>query len=205
MVESDQAGHYFDAKPSTTSRRRTVELSAPDMAFTLTTDRGVFSGGRIDPGTSVLLHGAPRPPRSGEILDLGTGYGPIALTMAKRSPRARIWAIDVNERALELVRDNAERLGVRNVVACRAEDVPEELSFSAIYSNPPVRIGKAALHQILTRWLDRLTTRGRAYLVVQRNLGSDSLARWLNDQGYPTQRLISKNTYRILETKPQTS
>ena len=79
------------------------------------------------------------------------------------------------------------------------DEVPDELRFAAIYSNPPVRVGKAALHELLERWLGRLDAGGLAYLVVQRNLGADSLATWLSENGYPVRRLKAKKGYRILE------
>jgi 16S rRNA (guanine1207-N2)-methyltransferase len=73
--------------------------------------------------------------------------------------------------------------------------------FDRIVSNPPIRIGKTALHGLLLRWLPRLTPDGTAHLVVQKHLGSDSLARWLTEQGYPTTRLASRAGYRILKVR----
>lgn len=140
------------------------------------------------------------PPQSGNILDLGCGYGPIAVAVALRAPRAKVWAVDVNNRALGLTRDNAARAGLANITAVRPEEMPEGVNFDAIYSNPPIHIGKAALHRLLLEWLPRLTPDGVAYQVVQKNLGSDSLAKWLNENGYPTERLTSQVGYRILRT-----
>jgi 16S rRNA (guanine1207-N2)-methyltransferase len=194
--------HYFDPAPVVASSPRTVQLRLPDLTAELESDRGVFGSHRVDLGTVQLLREAPNAPSAGEVLDLGTGYGPIAVTLAKRSPGARIWAVDVNKRALELTRANADRVGVRNVVAAEPDAVPPLLRFAAIYSNPPVRVGKAELHAILERWLVRLEPGGLAYLVVQRNMGSDSLAAWLVANGYPARRLKSKKGYRILEVGP---
>jgi 16S rRNA G1207 methylase RsmC len=165
----------------------------------LVTDSGVFSGQQLDPGTRVLLRHAPVPRVGGDLLDLGCGYGPIALTLASQKPDATVWAIDVNERALELVTRNATAAGLGNVVASKPEQVPDAVRFAAIYSNPPIRIGKPALHELLLQWLRRLLPGGAAWLVVQRNLGSDSLARWLIEQGYPTRRIHAERGYRLLE------
>ena len=194
--------HYFDRRPAVASHRRQVALTLPDLDLALTTDRGVFSGDRIDPGTKYLLMDAPPPPDGGDLLDLGCGYGPIALTLARRAPAATVWAVDVNERALELVRENAAAAGATNVRAAQPDDVPADVRFAAVWSNPPVRIGKAALHELLLRWLGRLTDDGIAVLVVQKHLGSDSLARWLADQGYRVERLGSRMAYRLLEVRP---
>ena len=99
--------------------------------------------------------------------------------MALHAPEATVWAVDVNERALELTRENARRLGAVNVRAVRPDDVPEAVQFGAMWSNPPIRVGKAALHALLLRWLPRLRSGGQAHLVVQRHLGADSLHAWL--------------------------
>ena len=196
-----QAGHYFDAAPAAPSRPRTLFLHLPDLTLELAADRGVFGLRGIDTGTVALLKEAPAPPAAGDILDIGSGYGPIAITIAKRSPAARLWAVDINERALELTRTNAQAAGAQNVTACLPEEVPADVRFAAIYSNPPVRVGKAALHELLLMWLPRLEKDAGAYLVVQRNLGSDSLAAWLSGQGFTVERLASKKGYRILDVR----
>jgi 16S rRNA (guanine1207-N2)-methyltransferase len=194
-----QRSHYFDPVPAVTSKPRTVHLHVGELALELQADRGVFGSHGIDLGTRVLLREAPAPPPKGDILDLGSGYGPIAIAIARRAPGARVWAVDVNQRAIELTKANAAAAATANVTACAPDEVPDEIRFAAIYSNPPVRVGKAALHELLVRWLRRLGEGGRAYLVVQRNLGADSLRTWLTEQGFEVQRLKSKKGYRILQ------
>ena len=194
-------GHYFDPEPAVASRPRTVFLHAGDVDIELQADRGVFGSRGVDLGTLQLLREAPAPPQAGDILDLGAGYGPIAIAVARQADKARVWAVDVNERALELTRANAQTARTPNIVAVLPEQVPEDIRFAAIYSNPPVRVGKGPLHELLQRWLPRLAPGAEAYLVVQRNLGSDSLAAWLGTQGYEVRRLKSKKGYRILAVK----
>jgi len=196
-------GHYFDPLPAVPSKPRTVFLHAGEVDLELQADRGVFGSRGVDLGTLQLIKEAPKPPTQGDILDLGAGYGPIAIALARQAPEARIWAVDVNERALELTRANAGAAKTPNVTASLPDEVPADVRFAAIYSNPPVRVGKAPLHELLLRWLPRLDEGARAYLVVQRNLGSDSLAAWLATQGYNVKRLRSKKGYRILEIKSQ--
>jgi len=179
-----------------------VRLVLPDVGpFELVTDRGVFSAGGIDAGTMVLLRKMPPPPEEGLLLDLGCGYGPVALALAARSPAATVWAIDVNERALALTSENARSAGLTNVIVAAPQGVPEPVRFAAIYSNPPIRIGKAVLHDLLLRWIGRLDPAGSAWFVVQRNLGSDSLARWLVEQGLDAKRRGSTRGYRLLEVR----
>jgi 16S rRNA (guanine1207-N2)-methyltransferase len=195
--------HYFAEQPQTESRPGSVDLVLPDLHLRLATDRGMFSPDRIDLGTRVLLETVPPPPATGDLLDLGCGYGPIALTMASRSPQAIVWGVDVNERALGCGRRNAQAAGLDNVRFCLSDQMPAEPRFAAIWSNPPIRIGKQALHDLLEAWLPRLAPGGRAHLVVQKNLGSDSLQRWLGAQGWPAERIASRAGYRVLAVDPK--
>jgi 16S rRNA (guanine1207-N2)-methyltransferase len=141
----------------------------------------------------------PPPPAAGDLLDLGCGYGPISVTLAHRAPDAVVWALDINDRALDLTARNAAALGLPGVRPVRPEGIPGEVRFAGIWSNPPIRIGKAALHELLATWLPRLEPGGRAWLVVHRHLGSDSLAAWLGTEGWAVSRVASKRGYRILE------
>jgi 16S rRNA (guanine1207-N2)-methyltransferase len=195
-------GHYFDRRPAVTSQPSEVDLALPEGTVRLRTDRGVFSGRRVDPGTALLLKVAG-PPGEGDLLDLGCGYGPIAVTLARRSPTATVWAVDINERALQLVRENVAALKLPNVRAVRPDEVPAEVRFAGVWSNPPIRIGKESLHQLLAEWIGRLTPDGKAWLVVHKHLGSDSLARWLGDLDLVVRRRASKQGYRILEVTQQ--
>jgi 16S rRNA (guanine1207-N2)-methyltransferase len=196
-------GHYFDSSPATPSAPRSVPLVLPDLTLTLQTDRGVFSGDAVDRGTKLLLLEAPAPPPTGALLDLGCGYGAIAITIARRSPQATVWAVDVNQRARHLTTTNASDAGAANVTVCSPDEVPTTTRFAAIYSNPPVRIGKPALHDLMTEWLARLASDGHAYLVVHKHLGSDSLAAWLSGLGHPVGRLTSRMGYRVLDVGPR--
>jgi 16S rRNA G1207 methylase RsmC len=191
-------GHYFDAHPTAPSRPAQVQLSLPDFRASLTVDRGVFAAGGVDPGTLELLRATPAPVMAGDLLDLGCGYGPIACALAHRAPGATVWAVDVNERALELTARNAAAVGLTGVRPVRPDAVPGSVRFTGIWSNPPVRVGKAALHELLGAWLPRLQADGAAWLVVHRHLGADSLAAWLDGEGWEVTRRASKRGYRIL-------
>jgi 16S rRNA (guanine1207-N2)-methyltransferase len=193
--------HYFDPAPAVPSDRSVVRLVLPDLTLDLTTDRGVFSAEGIDRGTKLLLLSVPPPPPAGDVLDLGCGYGPIALTMAARSPTATVWAVDVNERARRLCAENARAARLANVRVAAPEEVPDPVRFAAIWSNPPIRIGKVALHTMLLEWLGRLAPSAAAHLVVQRHLGADSLAAWLGGAGFDVDRVASRQGYRVLEVR----
>jgi 16S rRNA G1207 methylase RsmC len=174
-----QTDHYFTAEPASAAQRRELRVHLAGREVIVQTAPGIFCPDRVDIGTAVLLAQAPVPPSAGNLLDLGCGWGPIALSLGLLSPGARIWAVDVNQRALALARANAKTLGVSDLEALTPDEVPADVRFEAIWSNPPIRVGKPALHDLLMRWLPRLTPGGAAYLVVQKNLGSDSLQAWL--------------------------
>jgi 16S rRNA (guanine1207-N2)-methyltransferase len=194
--------HYFDARPQAAHRPGLVRVVLPDVYLELATDSGMFSPGRLDPGTRFLLEAAAeppsRPPAQGDLLDLGCGYGPIACSLAVRSPGATVWAVDVNERALALCAANAARAGLAGVRAVAPDAPGLPAVFAGIWSNPPVRIGKAALHEMLRHWLPRLAPGGAATLVMGRNLGADSLQAWLAAEGWPVRRLAARSGYRLL-------
>ncbi|MDQ2698329.1 MAG: methyltransferase [Actinomycetota bacterium] len=196
--------HYFTASPGSESNPRTIQVRLAGQDRELVTAGGVFSPQRIDTGTQVLLANVPPPPPGGNLLDLGCGWGPIALTLALESPHATVWAVDVNERALELLRENAARLGLTNVNAVTPDDVPDHITFMTIWSNPPIRVGKHELHGLLERWLPRLDSGCDGWLVVQRNLGSDSLHRWLQatfPETFSFVRAATNKGYRVLRAR----
>ena len=190
---------YFATEPSAPHREGKVRVLLPDLHLELQTDAGVFSPRRLDAGTRLLLDVAPPPPATGNVLDLGCGYGALALVLAARAPDAQVWAVDVNARALALTGANAARAGLPNVSCALPEDPGLPPVFDLIWSNPPVRIGKKALHELLARWLGRLAPGAAAYLVVQRNLGSDSLHRWLAASGWTVERAAARSGYRVLK------
>ena len=194
--------HYFSQEPKSEYQPKQIELDVAGEVFQVSTASGTFSPLRLDVGTSVLIDHLELAPKDGNILDLGCGWGPIALNLAKRSPKAKVWAVDVNSRSLELTAENAKTLGLSNIQTATPESVETDIKFSGIWSNPPIRIGKKELHGLLLTWLPRLEKNGSAYLVVQKNLGSDSLQKWLTEtliEGYEVSRLTSIKTYRIIK------
>jgi 16S rRNA (guanine1207-N2)-methyltransferase len=194
--------HYFTADPTTPFKRVPVRADIWGHWLELTTGSGVFAQGRLDIGTGVLLREEGPPVGAREVLDLGCGYGVIGLAVAVAVPEAQVTAVDVNERALLLARENAAQMGVSDRFrAMLPDEVDPTATYDEIWSNPPIRVGKDALHDLLLQWLPRLRPGGRAVMVVGKNLGSDSLARWLGEQGYPTEKLASAKGFRVLESR----
>ncbi len=197
------ADHYYTAAPAGPDRRRLLQVELAGQPLTVQTAPGVFCPDRVDVGTAVLLREVPDPPQRGDLLDLGCGWGPIALTLGLRAPEAHVWAVDVNERAVGLTGDNARTLGITRLTATTPDEVPDDIRFATIWSNPPIRVGKTALRQMLQRWLPRLEAGGTAYLVVQKNLGADSLQRWvdLTVEGVGCQRVGTSRGFRVLAAR----
>ena len=196
--------HYFSASPESELKIRTINVPIAGRTVELSTANGIFSPERVDAGTQVLLSSVPAPPPGGNLLDLGCGWGPIALTLASESSNATVWAVDVNERALDLVRRNATVMGLTNVNAVLPQDVPDSIEFTTIWSNPPIRVGKNELHSMLQKWMPRLEQGSDAWLVVQKNLGSDSLHRWMDDvfaSELAVTRVATNKGYRVLRAR----
>lgn len=194
---------YFAAEPAVPERRYEIDTTIWRRSYQFTTATGTFSHQGLDPATTVLFRECPPPTGSGVLCDLGCGWGPIAVALADQSTAARVDAVDVNNRALRLCTENAARAGVADRVhAVRPEQVPEQARYSELWSNPPIRIGKTALRELMLDWLPRLADDGVARLVVGRNLGADSLQSWLNDQGYRCERIASAKGFRVLGVRP---
>jgi 16S rRNA (guanine1207-N2)-methyltransferase len=193
--------HYFSADPGSKGVKREIEFEAAGQRFKVNTLSGTFSTGGLDKGTKILLDQFQEFPKEGNVLDLGCGWGPISLTIAKSRPDTTVWALDVNPRSLEMVAENAERYGLDNLKPVVTEQIPEDVRFSAIWSNPPIRVGKTVLHGLLKTWLPRLAPGGQAMLVVQKQLGADSLLAWIQ-QEFPdlnARRYSTDKGFRILE------
>lgn len=196
---------YFSATPSSSDERKTLHVTLRDRDIDVQVSNGVFSASKLDLGTSVLLKHAPKPPENGRFLDIGCGWGPISLSLGLESPNAEIFAIDVNERALELTKLNAKNINLKNIHTELVENAIKNKDLERIdliWSNPPIRVGKEVLHEILLTWIPRLNENGKAYLVVQKNLGSDSLIPWLAEnlgENYIVEKYASSKGYRIIE------
>ena len=193
--------HYFSASPSSPSESKRLSVTFGGQAAEVLVAGGVFSGSGVDRGTAVLLKHLPDPPVTGDLLDIGCGWGTISLDAALRSRDLRVWGVDVNERALSLTRQNADLLGLNNVTACFADQVPTDLSFAEIRSNPPIRVGKKVLHELMLTWLPRLSVGGSAFLVVAKKLGAESFERWLAESfadGFQVSRFARDKGFHVI-------
>ncbi|MDO5723471.1 MAG: methyltransferase [Flaviflexus sp.] len=199
------ADHYFSAQPLTPDERYERDVTIDGTEYSILASPGVFSPGRLDKGTRVLLKYAPEPPDEGLLVDLGCGWGPLSLALATACPEARVLAVDVNERARELTRLNAERAGLTNIEVCGPQEgleIARETGVRGLWSNPPVRIGKQHMRDLLMDWLSLVT--GESILVIAKNLGADSHAAFLADT-FEVARLGSSGGFRVLSVRPRES
>lgn len=181
------------------TQTREINITVDNQKITLITDQDTFSYRRLDPGTKVFLKDLPSVGEiEGNLLDIGCGYGPITVTLALKYPQRVIYAVDVNQKAIYYLQENLKRYSIKNVKVFAPEEFPKNIEFAYIYSNPPIRIGKKNLYALCEKWLQNLKQDGKAFLLVKRNLGADSLAEHLESIGYKTERLFSKNGYRVL-------
>lgn len=197
--------HYFSQTPSGTERRRHIAVQIAGNDVNVVTAGNIFSPDGLDRGTEVLLQTVPAPPEHGSFLDIGSGWGPIALTLGTLAPDAEITAVEVNERAAALTATNAQYLRLSNIAVKHPDEVSSAARFDLIWSNPPIRIGKQALHAILSRWLPTLNPGGAAWLVVAKKLGADSLLPWINtmlEQKWPgefaVRRAATNKGFRVI-------
>lgn len=197
--------HYFtDHAPATAEQRREMRVRLAGQMRSVYVADGVFSTKGLDKATAILLDVAPRP--RGLVADLGCGWGPISLDIALGNPDTRVWALDVNSRALDLTRLNAARLGaesieVKEATAALAYAQREGVRFDAIRSNPPVRIGKNEVRALMEAWCALLCDDGEATFVMSRHLGADSLAAYLSKRGFDVERLASKQGFRVIQLR----
>lgn len=196
MVEE----HYFSSDPAAPKKTVSVTIQVGGKKIEIDAASGTFSSSKLDAGTAVLLKQDEHFPKDGNVLDVGCGWGPIGLSIASVATACRVFAIDINQRSIEQSNLNSKNLGLSNYSAGHSRDLPDDLRFSAIWSNPPIRVGKKILHELMETYIPRLEPGGRALLVVQKNLGADSFQRWLSAR-FPeaeVTRVATDKGYRVI-------
>ena len=171
--------HYYTRDPQSESRPAECEWTYRGIPLRFTTDAGVFSRGEVDTGTRVLLEALPEE-MTGDILDLGCGWGVIGISIARKWPEARVTMADINNRALDLSRENAKRN--RADVTCAESDGMEAFrgkQFDAVVTNPPIRAGKQVIYKMFADAAECLKPGGALYLVIRKQQGAESCMKYL--------------------------
>lgn len=174
--------HYYSKSPQSNKVTQAWEFTLRDNLFTFTSSTGVFSKRTVDFGTQLLVEAFVEPGVSGELLDLGCGYGPIGLALARELPKRKVVMVDVNDRAVSLAQKNAQKNAVTNVEIKQSDGFQNVSgdSFSAVITNPPIRAGKELIYSFFKESVDRLTVGGELWIVIQKKQGAPSTLKYLS-------------------------
>ncbi|MDM5152924.1 class I SAM-dependent methyltransferase [Bacillus sp. DX1.1] len=196
------ADHYFSNDPSSKSDRKRWEYTLRGNQFIFLSDHGVFSKNEVDFGSRLLIEAFQMPDVRGDVLDVGCGYGPIGLSLAKESQGREVHMVDVNERALELAKENAANNKIGNVRIYQSS-VYENIDgqYAAILSNPPIRAGKHVVHEILEKAVDHLVPGGELWIVIQKKQGAPSAMKKLEAVFSEVDVVEKKKGYYIIKSK----
>lgn len=195
--------HYYSKKPSSSSNPQTWTFQLRGRLFTFTTDSGVFSKKEVDFGSRLLIESFKQPEIEGDFLDVGCGYGPIGLSIAKDFPERKVEMIDINERAIELANKNKAINQVDNVVIYQSdlfEHVGNKM-FAAILTNPPIRAGKSVVYAIFEQSFAHLLPDGELWIVIQKKQGAPSALEKLQSLFSEVEVVEKKKGYYIIKAK----
>lgn len=169
---------YYTREPSSESKPTPCDFNYRGHALHFMTDAGVFSKGELDQGTRLLIDALPE--LHGEVLDLGSGWGAIGVSLAKANPDCHVTMADVNLRALGLCESNAAKNGVRvTCVESNGMSAVMGQTFDAVVTNPPIRAGKQVIYQMFADAAKSLNAGGALYLVIRKQQGAESCMKYL--------------------------
>ncbi|WP_078551160.1 class I SAM-dependent methyltransferase [Bacillus alkalicellulosilyticus] len=196
--------HYYSENPSVESKPKQITFELRGKQLSFVSDSGVFSKKEIDFGTQLLLESFEFPTSGeGALIDVGCGYGPIGITLAKEDKSRKVYMVDINERALELSRKNAEKNGAANVVVRKSRlfDNVNTQKFSAVITNPPIRAGKQVVHELFEQAFEQLETNGELWVVIQKKQGAPSAIEKIKSLFQECEVVSKKKGYYIIRAK----
>lgn len=194
--------HYYSRQPQVESKEERLEVNLRGQRLSFYTDRGVFSKGGIDFGTQLLVESLELP-HDAKVLDVGCGYGPLGLSLAKESLQRKVTLVDINERALHLAEKNAKINQLENVSIFQSDLLSQviERDFDYIISNPPIRAGKRIVHQLFEQSGYHLNSEGELWIVIQKKQGAPSTFKKLEEYFQKVEEITKKKGYRIFRAK----
>ncbi|MCM3588488.1 class I SAM-dependent methyltransferase [Mesobacillus maritimus] len=197
------SNHYYSKNPEVESKPVYWDFVLKGHSLRFKTDRGVFSKKEVDFGSRLLIEAFQFEKEEGNLLDVGCGYGPIGLSLAKSYPEAFVHMVDVNQRALDLAKENAELNQVKNVKIYESDRLlqVEGNQFQAILTNPPIRAGKSVVHDIFEQSFDRLVESGELWVVIQKKQGAPSAIEKLESMFAQVEVVLKKKGYFIIKAK----
>ncbi|MCZ0755267.1 class I SAM-dependent methyltransferase [Anoxybacillus sp. J5B_2022] len=195
--------HYYSKTPSSSHNPQTWNFTLRGNELTFTTDNGVFSKREVDFGSRLLIETFAEPAIDGAILDVGCGYGPIGLAVAKSFPNRQVEMIDINERAIELANKNKQINRISNAVVYESDlfgNVGDK-TFAAILTNPPIRAGKKIVYSIFEQSVHHLLPQGELWVVIQKKQGAPSALEKLQSLFTDVEVVAKKKGYYIIKAK----
>lgn len=196
------SNHYYSKTPGVEHNRQTHSCTLRGYSMTFVTDAGVFSKSGVDYGSRVLIEALELDPKD-RVLDVGCGYGPIGLTAAKLASSGHVTMVDINERAVELAKENAKVNKVANVTVIQSDlyEAVKQIRFNVILTNPPIRAGKAVVHQIFEQGYERLEDGGSMWVVIQKKQGAPSAMEKLDALFGNVEEVTKDKGYRIFRAQ----
>lgn len=192
--------HYYTRQPSVKSDVHTAQEVLRGKTFTFLTDAGVFSKKGVDYGSKHLIE-TMELSENAKVLDVGCGYGPMGLSAAVMCPKGHVTMVDINERAVELSKENARRNGISNVTILQSDllEQVKDLKFDAVLTNPPIRAGKETVHRIFVDAYDCLVDGGSLWVVIQKKQGAPSAVKKMESLYSEVVEVSKDKGYRILK------
>lgn len=189
---------YYTADPTSESRPVPCAFPYRGHGMNFMTDAGVFSKGELDQGTRLLLDALPA--LSGDVLDLGCGWGAIGVSIARANPECRVVMADVNRRALQLSRDNLERnKTAAEVIESDGMAAVLDRTFDAVITNPPIRAGKQVIYKMFADAAAHLNQGGALYLVIRKQQGAESCVKYLKTLFGQVEKLDKSGGFWVLK------
>lgn len=197
------SNHYYSKSPEVESNPMFWDFKLRGKSFRFKTDRGVFSKNEVDFGSRLLIEAFQNEKNDSLFLDVGCGYGPIGLSLAKSYPNATVHMVDVNQRAIDLAKENAALNQVENVKIYESDRLLQVVGnqFHAILTNPPIRAGKKVVHEIFEQSFDRLELSGELWVVIQKKQGAASAIDKLESLFGEVEVVEKKKGYFIIKAK----
>lgn len=194
--------HYYSKNPTVEHEEKNWNFELLGNDFSFVTDNGVFSKNTVDYGSRVLLAALSNTSFTGKVLDVGCGYGPIGLALAKKNPEAHFDLVDVNELALELAKKNVAQNQVANVSIYESNAYTNVKAddYEAIVTNPPIRAGKQVVHDILANAYDHLKVGGTLTAVLQKKQGAPSAKKKMTEVFGNCEVILKDKGYFILQS-----
>lgn len=202
--------HYYTNQPQSEHKVKKIKVAVDKVELALKTDTGVFSKDKVDFGSKLLISTFSQYARLDEksqVLELGSGYGPILLALAKQYPAARFTGVELNQRAADLARENSTLNRITSIEWVNADATTLAVSpeYDYVVTNPPIRAGKAVIQAFVRKAHDALQDQGELWLVIQKKQGAPSMSAYMEELFGDVEMMVRDKGYWILRSVKESS